>query len=109
MMLLVPLIAHVAKRIPFPLIKVVLRPVHHVLLVVHPNKAVLNVPIVHLVNSQTVTTTNAIHVRQDGIRWNWMLQNVQNVIKVKRHCKANHVIRVMLDVLEVQKVLAVHV
>ena len=55
MISLVPLIAHVAKKIPFPLIKVVLCPVHHVLLVVHPKKAVLNVPIVHLANLNTMS------------------------------------------------------
>jgi hypothetical protein len=57
MISLVPLIAHVAKKIPFPLIKVVLCPVYHVLLVVHPNKAVQNVPIAHRANLNTMSTT----------------------------------------------------
>ena len=64
--------ANFAKRIPFQVINIVEFPVNHALLVVHPNRAVRNVPIVHQVNSKTVPTTNATNVQQDGIHWNWM-------------------------------------
>jgi hypothetical protein len=43
--------ANLAKRILFQVRNIVKFPVNHALLVVHPNKAVPNVPIVHQVNS----------------------------------------------------------
>jgi len=49
--LLVLLHANFAKRTPFQAINTVKFPVIHALLVVHPNRAVPNVLIVHLVNS----------------------------------------------------------
>ena len=64
--------ANFAKRIPIQVRNIVKFPVNHALLVVHPNRAVRNVPIVHQVNSKTVPTTNATNVQQDGIHWNWM-------------------------------------
>ena len=77
--------ANFAKQIPFHLIQLGPFPVLNVPTVVPAKKAAPNVPIVHLVNLKTVSTTNAMRVQQDGTHWNWTLQHVPNVLRVKLH------------------------